>query len=159
MHHQQVWQQQLKYKYEPTIHTYSMSQHLWLGKSYLFLLSYPSAKLLADFIAAIYWVKLPQIYTENHATFPIQIRKITVQICGNFWVTQAWIKYGSEMLLTLEFSFGILLVHPYSFQLNRLRSMKKATCFNIQNYSHELLSGNDFADGCHNSRKDDFFEI
>ena len=36
------------------------------------------------------WVtqKLPQIYTANHATFPILIRKITVQICGNFWVTQ-----------------------------------------------------------------------
>ena len=33
-----------------------------------------------------YWVtqKLPQIYTANHATFPIRIRKITVQICGNF---------------------------------------------------------------------------
>ena len=32
-----------------------------------------------------YWVtqKLPQIYTENHATFPIRIRKITVQICGH----------------------------------------------------------------------------
>ena len=38
----------------------------------------------------IHWVtqKLPQIYTANHATFPIRIRKITVQICGNFWVTQ-----------------------------------------------------------------------
>ena len=38
----------------------------------------------------IYWVtqKLPQIYTANHATFPIQIRKIKVQVCGNFWVTQ-----------------------------------------------------------------------
>ena len=38
----------------------------------------------------VYWVtqKLPQIYTANHATFPLQIRKITVQICGNFWVTQ-----------------------------------------------------------------------
>ena len=38
----------------------------------------------------IYWVthKLPQIYTANHATFPIQIRKITVHICGKFWVTQ-----------------------------------------------------------------------
>ena len=37
-----------------------------------------------------YWVtqKLPQIYTAIHTTFPIQIRKITVQICGNFWVTQ-----------------------------------------------------------------------
>ena len=37
-----------------------------------------------------YWVtqKLPQIYTANHATFQILIRKITVQICGKFWVTQ-----------------------------------------------------------------------
>ena len=37
-----------------------------------------------------YWVtqKLPQIYTAHHATFPIRIRKIAVQICGNFWVTQ-----------------------------------------------------------------------
>ena len=32
--------------------------------------------------------KLPQIYTANHTTFPIRLRKITVQICGNFWVTQ-----------------------------------------------------------------------
>ena len=26
--------------------------------------------------------------SANHATFPKRIRKITVQICGNFWVTQ-----------------------------------------------------------------------
>ena len=26
--------------------------------------------------------------TATHAIFPIRIRKITVQICGNFWVTQ-----------------------------------------------------------------------
>ena len=39
--------------------------------------------------AMIYWVtqKLQQINTANHATFPIQIHTITVQICGNFWVT------------------------------------------------------------------------
>ena len=38
----------------------------------------------------MYWVtqKSPQIYIANHATFPIRIRKFTVQICGNFWVTQ-----------------------------------------------------------------------
>ena len=38
-----------------------------------------------------YWVKqkLPQICTENHATFRIRIRIITVQICGNYWVTQS----------------------------------------------------------------------
>ena len=30
--------------------------------------------------------KLPQIYTANHANFPIRIRKITGHICGNFWV-------------------------------------------------------------------------
>ena len=37
-----------------------------------------------------YWVtqKLPQIYSVNHATVPIKIRKIIVQICGNFLVTQ-----------------------------------------------------------------------
>ena len=35
--------------------------------------------------------KLPHICTANHATFPIQIRKITVQICGNFWVTQYYV--------------------------------------------------------------------
>ena len=36
-----------------------------------------------------YWVtqKLPQIYTANHATFPIRIPIITVQNCGNFCVT------------------------------------------------------------------------
>ena len=28
--------------------------------------------------------KLPQIYTANHATFPIQMYAITVWICGNF---------------------------------------------------------------------------
>ena len=41
-----------------------------------------------------YWVtqKLPQTNTANHATFPIRIRKITVQICGNFWVTQWFLK-------------------------------------------------------------------
>ena len=40
-----------------------------------------------------YWViqKLPQIYTANPATFPIQIRKITVHICGYFWVTHQYI--------------------------------------------------------------------
>ena len=38
----------------------------------------------------LYWVpyKLPQIYTSNPATFPIQIHKIIVQICGNFLGTQ-----------------------------------------------------------------------
>ena len=44
---------------------------------------------LGSYISS-YWMtqKLPQIYTANHATFPIQIRKITVQICGCFWDTQ-----------------------------------------------------------------------
>ena len=51
----------------------------------------------------IYWVtqKLPHIYTANHATFLIQIRKIRVQICGNFWVTQ----YVQFWLLKGIFSF------------------------------------------------------
>ena len=47
----------------------------------------------------MHWVtqKLPQIYTANHATFQIPMRKITVQICGNFWVTQCI--YISDYLL------------------------------------------------------------
>ena len=28
------------------------------------------------------------MYTTNHASFPIQIHKITAQICGDFWGTQ-----------------------------------------------------------------------
>ena len=45
-------------------------------------------RLLSPFKS--YWVtqKLPHIYTSNHANFPIRIRKIPLQICGNFWVTQ-----------------------------------------------------------------------
>ena len=50
-----------------------------------------------------YWVtpKLPQIYTANHATFPIRIRKITVQICGNFWVTQYYTDSVSYLLISI----------------------------------------------------------
>ena len=45
---------------------------------------------MGNYFLDIYWVtqKLPHIYTANHATFPIRIRKLTVNICGNFWVTQ-----------------------------------------------------------------------
>ena len=32
--------------------------------------------------------EVTEIYTANHATFPKQIRKITVQICCKFWVKQ-----------------------------------------------------------------------
>ena len=41
----------------------------------------------------VYWVtqKLPQTYTAKHATFPMGIRKIIVQICRNFWGTQYFI--------------------------------------------------------------------
>ena len=64
-------------------------------RNYMFINLFPILfcnllyKIGQDFLD-IYWVtqKLPQIYTANHATFPIRIRKITVQICDNFWVTQ-----------------------------------------------------------------------
>ena len=36
--------------------------------------------------------KLPQINTAYHATFPIHIRKMKVEICGNYWVTHYIIK-------------------------------------------------------------------
>ena len=48
-----------------------------------------------------YWVTQKQIYTANHATFPIQIRKITVQICSNFWVTEYVGFCGKQPLGTL----------------------------------------------------------
>ena len=53
-----------------------------------FLYANHRVRLMPWFI--YYWVtqKLPQIYTANHATFPIQIHKIAVQICSNFWVPQ-----------------------------------------------------------------------
>ena len=56
-----------------------------------------------------YWVtqKLPQIYTANHATFPIQICKITVQICGNFWVTQY------EYFVYLSWNSDPVTLHNY----------------------------------------------
>ena len=58
--------------------------------SFLFLKVYSVLSLTFSHQIKNYWVaqKLPQIYTANHATFPIRVRKITVQICGNFWVTQ-----------------------------------------------------------------------
>ena len=51
---------------------------------------FPSVKDLPKVSKRWCWVtqKLPQIYTANHANFPIKLRTITVQICGNFWVTQ-----------------------------------------------------------------------
>ena len=36
----------------------------------------------------IYWVVQVTAIIANHAAFSIQIRKITVQSCGNFWVPQ-----------------------------------------------------------------------
>ena len=45
--------------------------------------------------------KLLQIYTANHATLPIQIRKSTVQIFGNFWVTQ-YLERGIIFEILLE---------------------------------------------------------
>ena len=50
----------------------------------------PCVAALAGLQPSNYWAFhiLSQIYTENHATFPIQIDVITVQICGNFWGTQ-----------------------------------------------------------------------
>ena len=56
-----------------------------------------------------YWVtqKIPQIYTANHATSPIKIRKITVHICGNFWITQYYIKVYISLSLSFSLSFSV----------------------------------------------------
>ena len=57
-------------------------------------LTLPCVSKLAGDLIRTYWVvqKLPHIYTANHATFPIQKRTLTVQICGNFWGMQYFIK-------------------------------------------------------------------
>ena len=55
-----------------------------------------------------YWVTqiLPQIYTENHTAFPIRIRKITVQICVIFWVTQYSKSNGQKLTKMLLHRVG-----------------------------------------------------
>ena len=89
-----------------------------------------------------YWVTqmLPQIYTANHATFPIQIRRITVQICGNFWVTQyihvtvlGFPAFGMALLtrrskIQIFFSriFNLCLFEFLQYELGR--SMKITRC-------------------------------
>ena len=50
------------------------------------VMTYSSTAILPNYLLGDQ--KLSQVYTANHATFPTQIRKITVQICGNFWATQ-----------------------------------------------------------------------
>ena len=70
-------------------------------------------------IKSTYWVtqKVPQIYTANHATFPIRIRKITEQIYGNFWVTQYLNgKLSTELYMEEESDFqGIDITKTYLY--------------------------------------------
>ena len=70
-------------KWVTTIEEVPLYNYYFLDRQYKYVLHIRLAYLG-------YWVtqKLPQIYTANHATFPIRISKITVQIFGNFWVTQ-----------------------------------------------------------------------
>ena len=53
----------------------------------------------------VYWVtqKLPQIYTANHTTFPLHIRKVTVHICGNFWVIQYQAYWDYEKTIRIHY--------------------------------------------------------
>ena len=61
--------------------------------------------------------KLLQIYTANHSTFPIQILKITVQICGNFLVTQYFdLRYRNAFFGAISFLKPII-TNPYIFFL------------------------------------------
>ena len=52
----------------------------------------------------VYWMvhKLSQIYTANHATFLIQISKIAVQFCGNFWVTHYYASVSQSCPYVLD---------------------------------------------------------
>ena len=78
------------------------------------------------FIFGLYWVphKLPQKYTANHATFPIQIHKITVQICGNFWGTQYDPVVGWWMG-----SFNPLFCLQRQMQINKNGTRNNRMCF------------------------------
>ena len=50
-------------------------------RKWVFIVRFRSTYRQCDYFTLYYWVtqKLPQIYTANHATFPIRIRKITVR--------------------------------------------------------------------------------
>ena len=56
---------------------------MWREKEKIFgIYDYTYRKFLLSNLLGVPY--LAQIYTENHATFPIQIYIITVQICGAF---------------------------------------------------------------------------
>ena len=76
-------------------------------------------------IQCTYWVtqKLPQIYTKNHATFPIQKRKITVQICSNFWVTQYSNNHNDKKIV----------IQPSFFKISICFCIQKYICRIAQN--------------------------
>ena len=69
---------------------------------------------------------LPQIYTENHATFPIQMYAILVYICGNFWCTQyiLQITQPSQYRCTqLQYRFAVISEAPSIWLSDRKRLM------------------------------------
>ena len=55
------------------------------------------------------------IYTANHAAFPIRIGKITVKICGNFWVTKYFKHIFTIPTLPSSSDLISLLNHIISF--------------------------------------------
>jgi len=61
--------------------------------------------------------KLPQIYTANHATFPIWIRKNSEHICGILWATQ--FGYCLDMVLMYLWYYG-----TYKVTQNKVRIVK-----------------------------------
>ena len=85
--------QKIALKIIPQIVIYCMSKKYWpilYGKLLYKIVHYFLDRQYVEWYNIIYWAFhiLPQIYTENHATVPIQIDEVTVQVCGNFWGTQ-----------------------------------------------------------------------
>ena len=85
-----------------------------------------AAALLLKVHHGTYWVtqKLPQIYTANHATFPIRIRKFTVQICGNLWVTQHIRWYSGDTCegkQVKKSDFRLLSIEPNAVNISNYR--------------------------------------
>ena len=108
--------------------------------------------LIAHAIVIPFISELPQIYTANHATCPIKIRNITVQIYGNFWVTQQdkllqFVDNSMEILKLFEVFFNPCKITGWDFNfiMNKCKRyiMSKMSCpvlylWNVNDFTEKL---------------------
>ena len=95
------------------------------------------------YISSTYWVpnKLPQIYTANHVTFPIQIRKITYRFAAIFGSPSMMIIlpliYVLHKIVNVTPYYGILLGDP-EVTPNIYCKSRNLPNTDTQNYSTDL---------------------